>query len=428
MVSLLLACRFYDGTYPVLMVGDPELAYDIMVKNFPLFSNRVSFPMGHSVFDNNIAFTASDAQWKKTRDINSAMFIMGKMRRCMWPRLLESVGKNIERLDGILGLESSLTFDLIPFLFQLIVETAGSCVLNWDMHAEGEELHHKFQDLFSKDIWAAVLFTIGLKDTPTFCTKAATYLGAVIRDKVVKKRREDPNRGTYNDFQDILLGFQPDTTSSLKRKIQDCNEEEIISQLVTGAAGYEGTFATICFLMMNLGNNPEAQEKLRQEILTTLAANGGEIDYETLSEMEYLDAVISESSRLCPITDVVQRAASQDTRVGEVSVPAGTIIHIPIYALQHDEAYFPQAEDFIPERFMKANREKVPIRPGTFIPFGLGPRQCVGMRFALMELKYVLVALLPRFRLSQIEKPPLCPRHEFTVLPLRMRGTVERIG
>src|SRR5207247_2048702 len=105
-----------------------------------------------------------------------------------------------------------------------------------------------------------------------------------------------------------------------------------------------------------------------------------EIGYEELHRLPYLDACISETLRKYPPVTRLEREANQNVTLGDpdIKLKKGHLVEIPIYAIQHSEEYFENAEQFIPERFLPENRYK--IIPYTYMPFGTGPRNCIGMR------------------------------------------------
>ncbi|CAO2630644.1 Cytochrome P450 3A31 [Lemmus lemmus] len=111
--------------------------------------------------------------------------------------------------------------------------------------------------------------------------------------------------------------------------------------------------------------------------------------------MEYLDMVLNEILRLYPIGFRIDRVCKQDVDVDGVLVPKGSVVMIPVYALHHDPQYWPEPEEFHPERFSKENKGS--INPYVYMPFGNGPRNCIGMRFALMSMKLALTKVLQNF-------------------------------
>ncbi|ERE74759.1 cytochrome P450 3A31-like protein [Cricetulus griseus] len=117
--------------------------------------------------------------------------------------------------------------------------------------------------------------------------------------------------------------------------------------------------------------------------------------YDKVMEMEYLDMVMNETLRLYPIGNRLERVCKRDVQMDGVFVPKGSIVMVPVFALHYDPQYWPEPEEFRPERFSKENKGS--IDPYVFMPFGNGPRNCIGMRFALMNMKLALTKVLQNF-------------------------------
>lgn len=130
----------------------------------------------------------------------------------------------------------------------------------------------------------------------------------------------------------------------------------------------------------------------------------GCISYDKLASLEYLDACISETLRLNNSVLAVERSPSEDYKLGDTNivVEKGTVIQIPVHAIHHSDDFYPDPYRFNPERWIGENKDN--LVPYTFLPFGAGPRNCVGMRFALMEAKLALVKVLRNFEFSRCEK------------------------
>jgi len=194
-------------------------------------------------------------------------------------------------------------------------------------------------------------------------------------------------------------------------------EDEILAQAwIFFIAGYETTATTLSFCSYELALNPDCQQKLYEEVSSAVDQNG-EISYEILTKLPYLDSVISETLRLYPPVIRLERETMTDYKLGDTGIELykGQIIEIPTYAIHHSEEYYPNPDKFNPERFMPENRDQ--IVPYTYIPFGAGPRNCIGMRFALMETKLGLAQIIRRFRLVRSVKTEV-PLKFLTVTPL----------
>ncbi len=164
-------------------------------------------------------------------------------------------------------------------------------------------------------------------------------------------------------------------------------------------AGYETTSTALSYIAYVLATHPEEQQKLQEHIDTHF---DGETEhdmpsYDAISNMDYLDMFIRETLRMYPIAPVViSRQSTEDFHIkGFGTIPAGTGIAVDIYRLHFDpELWGPvDPHTFYPERFATKRH------PMAWIPFGAGPRNCVGMRFALIELKMTLVRLLKTYSL-----------------------------
>jgi len=156
-----------------------------------------------------------------------------------------------------------------------------------------------------------------------------------------------------------------------------------------------------------LAVNPEVQQKLYEEIKAMNDEVGDKkINYEQIQSMKYLDQVVCETIRKWPAAPGTDRICVKDYQLEyddkKFIIEKGTVIMIPIYGFHHDPQYFPEPDKFKPERFSDENKGN--IDPDTYLPFGIGPRNCIGSRFALMEMKTIFYYLLLNFSLEVTEK------------------------
>lgn len=156
------------------------------------------------------------------------------------------------------------------------------------------------------------------------------------------------------------------------------------------------------YVAQQLAINEPIQNRLFDEISRIeRKLNGAPIDYETLNELKYMDMVIAEALRLCPITTELKRRATKlYTLEGsdgvKVAIKPGEAIWIPIFTIHTDEKYFPNPMHFDPERFNDEN--KLQHVGGSYAPFGMGPRDCIGCRYTSMELKITFYELCRKFK------------------------------
>ena len=184
-------------------------------------------------------------------------------------------------------------------------------------------------------------------------------------------------------------------------------EGEIIEQsIVFFIAGYETTASTLAYCLYELAANPEIQSRLYVEIQAAKKESNAKslISHQTVQSLPYLDAVLSETLRKYPpAISIINRECSVDgyclgPEANNLSLNRGDIVLFPVYSIHHCEEYHSDPERFDPDRFYVKERREL-IRPYTYLPFGAGPRNCVGMRFALKEAKLGLANIIDRFEI-----------------------------
>lgn len=166
----------------------------------------------------------------------------------------------------------------------------------------------------------------------------------------------------------------------------------------------------LSFLLSQLGKNKRVQDKLRDEINRN-ADKDGIINFETLQEMPYLDQVFNETLRMHPPAVMTSRICTEAIELEfegqKAPIEEGLNVFIPIHQLHYDPEYYPDPEEFKPERFdpenggIKAFKDK-----GVYLPFGDGPRMCLGMRFAQIQSKGAIVSIVKNFEISINDKTP----------------------
>ncbi|XP_045897674.1 cytochrome P450 3A40-like, partial [Micropterus dolomieu] len=213
--------------------------------------------------------------------------------------------------------------------------------------------------------------------------------------KKVKSDRKKNEHKNRVDFMQLMVDSQISENKEDTSSQKGLTDHEILSQAMFFIfAGYETSSSSLGFLAYNLATHPQIQKTLQDEIDETFPEKG-QPTYEALMQMEYLDMVVNESLRLYPIASRLERVAKASVEVNGVTIPKGTVIMIPVYTLHRDPTLWPEPEKFKPERFRKENKDN--IDPYAFLPFGAGPRNCIGMRFALLMMKLAIVEILQKF-------------------------------
>ncbi|PVD38392.1 hypothetical protein C0Q70_01006 [Pomacea canaliculata] len=191
------------------------------------------------------------------------------------------------------------------------------------------------------------------------------------------------------DFLQLILSYE-EAQSSGKEELK--GKLEVIAQAtVFFVAGYETTAATLQSLAYNLALYPDVQEKIVREFEEQL---GDELPtYEDVTKLKYLHSAIMETLRMYPPLNSVNRMASEEVTIKGITIPKGAGVMIPIANVMKDPEYFPEPDKFDPERFYEGS-----VNPVSFLAFGYGPRLCIGMRLALLEMKIAMVHVLRKVK------------------------------
>jgi cytochrome P450 len=178
----------------------------------------------------------------------------------------------------------------------------------------------------------------------------------------------------------------------------DLSDETIRDQLLTlFIAGHDTSTALLTWSLYLLGSHPDVLARACAEV--EAVTHGEPPRAEHLPELVYLGQVIDETLRLYPPIHTGNRVARKDLEFGSYRIPAGTRLIYSIYATHHDERNWPDPERFDPERFGAG----VKIRPYSYLPFGGGPRNCIGAGFAGTEAKVILARLIQSFDIRLVD-------------------------
>jgi cytochrome P450 family 3 subfamily A len=228
--------------------------------------------------------------------------------------------------------------------------------------------------------------------------------------EIMKQRMKDfEAKDKYNDAVQLLLNAMEEETTKFTKEDADIISEtvekvskrtltrmEIIAQLLIFlAAGYETTATTLHFVTYILSQRPDVQDKVRDEV-NEIFGDKKEIGYDDVSKFVYMNAVIDETLRIFPPATRLNRLCQKETVINGVKFEKGSVFSVPIYAIHHNPDIYENPEEFIPERFLPDESDS--RHPMAFLPFGAGPRNCLGMRFAEYELRVTLAWIIKKYK------------------------------
>ncbi|XP_062028962.1 cytokinin hydroxylase-like [Rosa rugosa] len=210
--------------------------------------------------------------------------------------------------------------------------------------------------------------------------------------EIIQSRKDCVEIGRNNSYGNDLLGMLLNEMQKKRGNGFSFNLQLIMDECKTFFfAGHETTALLLTWTVMLLASNPSWQEKVRAEVKQVCNGETPSVDH--LSKLTMLNMVINESLRLYPPATVLPRMAFEDIKLGDLHIPKGLSVWIPVLAIHHSkELWGKDANEFNPERFASKS-----FTPGRFIPFAAGPRNCIGQSFAIMEAKIILAMLISRF-------------------------------
>lgn len=426
---------FYDFIFPRLLIRNPELVEKVLKNDFSHFVDRtlpaktVKDPLSMNLF------SMCGNQWRLFRQKLSPAFTAGKLKYMFEP--LSECGKNmLSLLESHVGKE----VDMKEVMELFSMDVIGSCAFGIDPGVT-QNPNSSFRTMGNKifEFSAIQQFRFAvLTLLPNLASKlnfsffkyeVVKYYCDIILNTLEFRKKHDIER---NDFIQLMLQLRTkgkiDSQSSdpvdddLKiDNSVEANDFKITDELLIGtafgflSAGFHTTSSALTYALYELSKNPEVLEKTRQEIKEQIAVHG-DINYDSLKCMTYLEKVLKETSRLHPGAPSTFRVCTNEYKFpnGLTLLPGNSVI-IPIYALQRDPNNFPNPLSFNPGRFDE------PITPGTYLPFGDGPRICIGMRFAMMEMKFALSKLLLNYNIQlskSTETPVRMSPRGFLNIPL----------
>ncbi|CAB3256537.1 unnamed protein product [Arctia plantaginis] len=185
--------------------------------------------------------------------------------------------------------------------------------------------------------------------------------------------------------------------------------------------GHDTTASGLTFCFMLLANHEDAQKKIFEELIEICDDSKRPITLEDLPKLKYLERCIKESLRLYPPVHFISRNLNEKVTLSNYEIPAETFCHVHIYDLHRHPDLYENPNDFDPDRFLPEN--SVGRHPYAYIPFSAGPRNCIGQKFAMMEMKVAVARVLREFELKPVTRPSDIKL--ITDLILRNDGPVE---
>ena len=401
--------QFRAGPVHIICVNHPEWIYAILVEKATSFRKMPAVRTLHVLTGEGL-LVSDGPTWVKHRRLAAPAF---HQRRILSYQdiVIRSAKEALARWrDGeVIDLEHEMK--------RLTLTIVGRALFSRDLNEIVSGL--------SQDIDTALEYVNGLSSRVTLpligslarrnraALAAIARVDAAVRNLIAERRRQP--QGEHTDFLGMLLAAQTEDGQAL-------TDEEVRDEVLTMfVAGHETVATVLTWLFYLVAQRPDVRSRLEEE-----AQQAGDADL-VAAPRPYTLQVYKEAMRLYPGGFTIGRQAIRDVQIGDWIIPAGAWVMISPYSVHRNPRIFPDPERFDPERFVPQNEQKLPR--AAYIPFGIGPRACIGGQFAIMEGQLVVSTFARYIRLALVNTSPVGISPQITLRPDRkIEMRVEKLG
>lgn len=387
------------GRRPMWMVSSAELAHEVLVAREDAFIKGPGLNLFARPILGNGLLTAEKDDHRRTRRLLAPAFA---------PRRVASYGDLMvacaERAAS--RWRAGQRVDIAEEMMRLTLASVGKTLFDADIEGDarviGRAITHSMQYMLDN---LALPLPIEWPLPRNLRMKRAVAELDEIVFRIIEERRQRP--GDRGDVLSMLLAARDDDGSSLgDRDVRD----NIMTLMLAGHDTVANTLAWTWYLLMT---HPPVYDRVQAEVDAVCGARAPRVD--DLAAMPYGLMVIEEAMRIYPPAYAVGRQAERSIRLGDASIGAGDVVIVAVHEIHVRADYWPDPLAFRPERFTEAEKKQRPKQ--RYLPFGAGPRICIGNHFALMEAQLMLSVLAQRWRFRVAQPLPVAPEPLITLRP-----------
>jgi cytochrome P450 len=403
--------RYRMGPFTLVLAHDPDDVRHVLVKNHTNYRKSPSYAVLREVLGNGLVTSEGDF-WRRQRKLAQPAF---------HHKSLVGFAETMGRLAGELAGEWELaagSVDLHHEMMRLTLRIVGHTLMSTELGGDVNTIGRAIEVVldYTNEIEAFLFLPSWLPTRGKIRTRRAVAELDEVVYRLIGERRASGDYGT--DLLGMLMAAtdESDDSQMTDRQLRD----EVMTLIL---AGHETTANALTWTWHLLGQHPEVAAALRRELdevlgdrLPTLA---------DVKQLPYTEAVIKESMRIYPPVWMIERQAIGADTIGGYPIAPDTLVAVSPWTLHRDPSIYPDPERFDPGRFLGdagAERHRY-----AYLPFGGGPRTCIGNSFALMEATIVLATLAGRFDVTPISKQAVLPQPSVTLRPASpIRARVQR--
>lgn len=387
------------GPRPLVHLMDPDSIKEVLNKSNHFQKVKGGNPLTKLLVTGLVYYEGE--KWVKHRKIINPAFHVDRLKN-MLPAMYLSCNDIMNEWEKMVSADGQCEVDVYHYLENLTSDVISRTSFG-SSYEEGRKIFQLQREQSALVIEASQsIYIPGMSLLPTKRNKRMKEIAKEVKvtvRSIIDKRLREIEGGETN--QGDLLGVLLD--SNLKEIKQNENDksfgmtiDEVIEECkLFYFAGQETTSNTLVWAMILLGQHQDWQKRAREEVLQTFGNNKPDLD--GLNRLKVVNMILLEALRLYPPVVALGRSINEDTKLGETTFPKGVILRIPVLLLHHDvQLWGDDAKQFNPGRFSEGV-VKVTKGKASYLPFGWGPRICVGQNFAMLEAKMAMAMILQRF-------------------------------
>ncbi|CAI0451084.1 unnamed protein product [Linum tenue] len=402
---------YWNGIEPRMCITETELIKELMTKYSTKAGKSWMQQQGSKHFIGQGLLMANGQDWHHQRHLVAPAF-MGDRLKSYAGHMVECTEKLLQTMETEMAEPGNCNeLEIGEYMTRLTADIISRTEFD-SSYEKGKQIFHLLTVLQRLCAQASKhLCFPGSRFLPSKYNREIKSLKAEVERllmEIIQSRKDGVEIGrgcSYgNDLLGVLLNqLQNNDDGKSGKNGGGSNKNGLDLQLIMDEcktfffAGHETTSLLLTWTVMLLASNPDWQEKVRAEVNQVCGSQPPTLDH--LPKLTVLHMVINESLRLYPPATVLPRMAFEDIKLGDLHVPKGLSIWIPVLAIHHShELWGKDANEFNPERFSPAAKKTTPGGGGRhFFPFAAGPRNCIGQSFAMMEAKIILAMLIAKF-------------------------------
>ncbi|CAL1679447.1 unnamed protein product [Lasius platythorax] len=411
---------YWIGFIPFISLHKPEFL-EIILPSTVNIEKGEAYNLLHSWLGKGL-LTSTGKQWFHDRRLIGPTFhfsildqfaiIMSEKAEILTKCLEKEIAKNSKKAINIFPFANNVALDII-------CETA----MGVDIHAQ--EVETKFTSTIHRNsilirdrllqpwLWRDWMYNLipSAKEYNSGVNRLHKFTREVISKKKIARQSQNSSVKSEDEDDDgVDIGkrkrkaFLDLLLDQNEKEEVPLTDDELRAQVDTFMfEGHDTTAVAITWTLFLLGNNPEQQEKVHEELEKVFRDSETPASLKELSQLKYLDRVIKETLRIYPSVPIILRKLAEDVKLGDYTLPKDVTVALDVLLTHTNPEVWSDPKKFDPDRFLPENSKN--RNPYAYVPFSAGPRNCIGQKFALLEEKTILTAVLRKWRVKSVKTP-----------------------